>query len=75
MGITLDVDEMVHIANLLRINHNDSNRALRENPLDIEATNDLKKSRSCLMKITLSALDDRDETPDAVYFPNRPGLN
>jgi hypothetical protein len=74
LAIALDVDEMVHIASLLRVNLTDNARALEENPLDLEATIDLKKTRSCLIKITLSSLG-RHETPDPIKFPGRPNLN
>ena len=78
MTISFEVDDLVHIAELLRRNLHESDEMLEENPLDIEAAIDLEKSKSCLIKITLGSIkleDKKVETTDAILFQGRPSLN
>ena len=79
MNVVFEVDELVHIARLLRDNLRAAHAALEENPLDITATLELERSRSCLIKLTLTSIDSSGgpeiETPDVILPQSRSHLN
>lgn len=79
MDVVFEVDELVHIASLLRENLRSAHAKLEENPLDITATMELERSKSCLIKLTLTSLEScggpQIETTDTLLPEGRPHLN
>lgn len=78
MNVALEVEELIHIAELLRVNLHECQDALEANPVDITAKVALEKSKSCLVKITVSSMERQEppnEKTNTIFLSGRPKLN
>ena len=77
IGIGLDVDDLVHVADLMREDILACKEVLEENPLDIAAQVSMDKSKALLIKITIAAVEGEyvNPQPKPTIFPQRSDLN
>ena len=75
MNIKLGTNDMVHICELLREDMHCCEAVLQKMPGHAEAADDLKRSRSILLKIAKLSIQDIDLDDDPIPMETRPELN